>query len=165
MEVELKGIPVEKKETLNNLLEKYNYEFSQYDQAPFDDEGLFHYPYLDQYWSEAGRYPYFIIVDHKLAGFVLINRHGACDRPVNWSVAEFFVSYPYRRKGVATIIMERIFKLHQGFWHIKYHPKNAANKIFWNKLVRSVSNGCYEIVEGNECYFDGTASQVLIFKI
>ncbi|RAQ29225.1 hypothetical protein DPQ25_06975 [Hydrogeniiclostridium mannosilyticum] len=47
MEVELKGIPVEKKETLNNLLEKYNYEFSQYDQAPFDDEGLFHYPYLD----------------------------------------------------------------------------------------------------------------------
>ncbi len=54
MEVELKGIPVEKKETLNNLLEKYNYEFSQYAQAPFDDEGLFHYPYLDQYWPEAG---------------------------------------------------------------------------------------------------------------
>ena len=113
----------------------------------------------------GGRYPYFIIVDHKLAGFELINRHGACDRSVNWSVAEFFVSYPYRRKGVATIIMERIFKLHQVFWHIKYHPKNATSKIFWNKLVRSVSNGCYEVVEGNEGYFGGTASQVLAFKI
>lgn len=165
MEVELKVIPVEKKEMLNNLLEKYNYEFSQYDQVPFDDDGLFHYPYLDQYWTETDRHPYFIVVDHKLAGFVLLNRHEECDRPIDWSVAEFFVSYNYRRKGVATMIMEQIFARYKGFWHIKYHPKNVASERFWNKLVRLVSNGCYEVVKGKEDYFDGTTSKVFVFKI
>ena len=39
MQVELTVVLPVEKETLRNLLEKYNYEFSQYDLIPFNEEG------------------------------------------------------------------------------------------------------------------------------
>lgn len=50
MKVEIKRVSEERKETLANLLEKYNYEFSQYDKRQFDDNGLFGYKYLNNYF-------------------------------------------------------------------------------------------------------------------
>ena len=41
MQVELTAVLPVEKETLRNLLEKYNYEFSQYDLIPFNEEGLY----------------------------------------------------------------------------------------------------------------------------
>ena len=52
MKVCLREVPPEEKETLFHLLEKYSYEFSQYDQTSFDDKGLFGYPYLDLYFTQ-----------------------------------------------------------------------------------------------------------------
>jgi predicted acetyltransferase len=164
MNIELMPVSIDKKDILNNLLEKYNYEFSQYDKIPFNQNGLYNYRYLDYYWTEEGRAAYFIVVDNNLAGFVMINKHPECDKPINWAIAEFFVSYNYRRCGVATTIMNEVFKIYKGYWHIKYHPKNIASEIFWTKTANKASNGNYEIIKGNEDYFDGTEAKVLFFK-
>jgi len=43
MNVEIRPVTPDEKNTLNNLLEKYNYEFSQYDRIPFGADGLYHY--------------------------------------------------------------------------------------------------------------------------
>jgi len=53
-------IPVEKdqKEILRNLLEKYEYDFSQYNQRDVNNLGLFGYDYLDNYWTEENRFPF-----------------------------------------------------------------------------------------------------------
>lgn len=165
MNVELKQVAIGEKEILSNLLEKYNYEFSQYDKVPFDENGLFGYRYLDNYWTNEGRFPYFIIVDKKLAGFALINKYPECDRPIDWAVAEFFVSYNFRRSGVASIVMKKIFEIHKGYWHIKYHQKNVASELFWNKIAKDYTNNNYEVVKGNEDYYDGTEAKVLFFKV
>lgn len=141
MDVQLKLATLDEKQTLLNLLEKYNYEFSQYD-----------------------RRPYLIKVDGKLAGFALINKIKECDCNCDWSVAEFFVGYLYRRKGVATQIMEEIFRRHKGFWHIKYHCNNIASEKFWNKLVSSVTDNNYEILQSSP-FYDGSVGKVLYFKI
>lgn len=164
MDVQLKLATLDEKQTLLNLLEKYNYEFSQYDKRPFDEQGAFGYKYLDCYWQEDNRYPYLIKVDGKLAGFALINKIKECDCNCDWSVAEFFVGYLYRRKGVATQIMEEIFRRHKGFWHIKYHCNNIASEKFWNKLVSSVTNNNYKILQSSP-FYDGTVGKVLYFKI
>lgn len=50
MNIVLKQVMFEEKETLRNLLEKYDYEFSQYDHRDVDSLGLFGYFYLDHYW-------------------------------------------------------------------------------------------------------------------
>lgn len=65
----------EDRNTMMNLLEKYLYEFSQWDKADVNENGLYGYEYLDCYFEEENRYPYFIKVDDKIAGLVLISDH------------------------------------------------------------------------------------------
>jgi predicted acetyltransferase len=164
MNVELKPVPAEGKDILNNLLEKYNYEFSQYDKIPFGTDGLFHYLHLDAYWTEKDRAAYFIMAEGALAGFALINAHPECDHPLDWAVAEFFVAYPYRRSGVGSRAMEEIFRRHRGVWHIKYHPENTASAVFWNGIAQRHAQDGVQKLRGSEDYFDGTPSQVLVFR-
>lgn len=164
MKIVLKPVPPEQKDTLDNLLEKYNYEFSQYDRLPFGPDGLYHYWPLDAYWTEPGRAAYFILVDEVLAGFVLINAHPECDRPLDCAVAEFFVAYQYRRSGVGSEAMRQIFQRHRGQWHIKYHRKNAASVAFWHRIAQEYAAGPVEVVRGSEDYGDGTPAEVLVFR-
>lgn len=164
MDVAIRPVLPEEKETLNNLLEKYNYEFSQYDKIPFGADGLFHYLHLDAYWTETDRAAYFIMAEGALAGFVLINAHPECDRPLEHAVAEFFVAYPYRRAGVGSETMRQIFQRHRGVWHIKYHPANTVSVAFWNGIARRYAAGLVEKLRGSEDYYDGTPSEVLVFR-
>lgn len=165
MNIELKQVTEKEKQTLANLLEKYNYEFSQYDKRKFGANGLFGYKYLDNYFSDNDRFAYYIMVDDELAGFALINKYHECERPIDWSMAEFFVSYNFRRLGVATKAVDLIFLKHRGCWHIKYHKDNKASAVLWNNVAKKYSNDNYELVTGIEPFDDGTESNVLFFRI
>lgn len=164
MKISIKRIGSDEKDTLANLLEKYNYEFSQYDKRQFDNNGLFGYKYLNNYFTEQGRFAYFIFVDDTLAGFALINKYKECDRPIDWSIAEFFVSYNFRRQGVATETVRQIFDIHKGLWHIKYHRNNIASAVLWNKVAK-MYDGNYELCIGDEPFGDGTEATVLYLEV
>jgi predicted acetyltransferase len=164
MNITLRPVPQSDKAILNNLLEKYNYEFSQYDKIPFGRDGLFNYWPLDLYWTDERRAAYFIMADDNLAGFALINDHPECEKPLDWAVAEFFVAYPYRRMGVGSRVMEEIFRRHKGVWHIKYHTANKASVAFWNGVAQRHAAGQVEKLRGTEDYYDGTPSEVLVFE-
>ena len=56
MKTTIKKVTLSEKDTLANLLEKYNYEFSQYDKRQFNNNGLFGYKYLNNYFTEESRY-------------------------------------------------------------------------------------------------------------
>ena len=56
MKLKLVPIQEEEKEILRNLLEKYLYEFSQYDGGTVNALGLYGYSYLDNYWTEENRW-------------------------------------------------------------------------------------------------------------
>jgi predicted acetyltransferase len=101
MSVELKRVTADEKEILKNLLEKYDYEFSQWDKRDVNKLGLYGYPYLDHYWTEDKRWAYFILVDGQLAGFAMVIDYPEVkDRETDFQMAEFFVMYKYRRMGV-----------------------------------------------------------------
>ena len=165
MKTEIVRVTREQRDTLANLLEKYNYEFSQYDKRKFGEDGLFGYKYLDCYFTEKSRYAYFIYCGGELAGFALLNKYPELDRPIDWSVAEFFVAYNFRRQGVATEAVRQIFEKHKGFYHIKYHRKNEASVRLWQSVAKMYSNGKYELAVGNEPFDDGTQASVLYFEV
>lgn len=146
-------------------MEKYNYEFSQYDKRAFGNDGLFGYKYLENYFIDCDRFAYFIYADGDLAGFALINKYPECQRPIDWSVAEFFVSYNFRRQGVATEAVMKIFEIHKGYYHIKYHNENKASVALWNSIANKFSNNHYEVCTGDEPFSDGTPSTVLFFEV
>jgi hypothetical protein len=56
MNIELRQANVNDKEVLRNLLEKYDYEFSQWDNRDVNKLGLFGYDYLDCYWTKKNRW-------------------------------------------------------------------------------------------------------------
>lgn len=66
MNIEVLPVTIDDKEILKNLLKKYDYEFSQYDNRDVNSIGLYGYKYLDYYWTEDKRWAFFIKVDGNL---------------------------------------------------------------------------------------------------
>lgn len=106
------------KETLENLLEKYTYEFSQYTQARVEKDGLFYYC-VDDIFNDKNCYSYFIKVDGELAGFALINNFLEINIPTDKIMYEFFITYPFRRKGIGRQATYQIFKQFCGSWQLE----------------------------------------------
>ncbi len=167
MELELVPVLLEEREILSNLLEKYNYEFSQYDQKKVNPLGLFGYQYLDYYWTEPEkRAAFFIRTCGNLAGFVMVNDHPETDEPTDYSLAEFFVMYPYRRCGIGKWAAFETFDRFHGKWQLMRHPKNIPSVHFWNHVVAEYTKGNYRLVEGHPkaVYDDGTLGDVFFFE-
>lgn len=166
MNMELVPVKASKKEILRNLLEKYDYEFSQYDQRDVNHLGLYGYDYLDYYWTEEGRHAFFIKVDDKLAGFAMINTLPEVSEKTDYSVAEFFVMHKYRGRGVGRYAAFKIFDMFHGKWQLKRHPKNLGSVHFWNKIISEYTGGDFVYIPGHPDaeYDDGSFGDVFIFQ-
>lgn len=165
---ELVAAAPEQKETLRNLLEKYLCEFAQWDHREVAEDGLYHYPWLDCYWTEPGRFAYLIRVDGHLAGFALVNDYPEIpDRQTDFGLAEFFIMPRYRRMGVGRQAAFQVFDLHRGRWQLQRHPHNLASVHFWNRVVDEYTHGRFEQINGypNPAvnYEDGTPADVFFF--
>jgi len=166
MNIELRLVPADEKEVLRNLLEKYEYEFSQYNNRDVNALGLYGYRYLDNYWSEDGRWAYFIEVDGKLAGFVMITNIPYDGTETDFSIAEFFVMYAYRRLGVGKEAFFKALEMHRGRWQLAYIPKNIPSVHFWTKVVDEYTKGNFELIKAHPGarHIDGSLCDVLLFK-
>jgi len=166
--VTLRKVELDEKQILANLLEKYDYEFSQYTGADINKLGLFGYSYLDHYWTDEGqRWAYFIEVDGKLAGFVMVKKHFSAEgREIDFCMAEFFVVYKYRGTGVAKKAFFDTLKLHKGRWELYYTPKNITSARFWHKTINEYTDGKYEFIKAYPTitYDDGTPADLFIFE-
>jgi predicted acetyltransferase len=166
MNISIELVSKDEKEILKNLLEKYNYEFSQYEDTDVNNLGLYGYKYLDHYWTEENRFAFFIKVNDKLAGFIMINDHGDIKIETKYSMGEFFVMYKYRKMGVGSYAVKYIFDKYKGKWQIAYTPRNIIAKNFLNKVIEKYTNGKYKIIKDSieAKYKDGTTGEVLIFE-
>ena len=142
--VELVKVTADRKDVLSNLTEKYLYEFSQWDKTDIGEDGLFGYEYLDCYFTEENRFPYFIKVDGKLAGFVLVN------------------DYP------EVEAVRQVLDRHHGKWQLKRHPHNLASVYFWDKVINELTGGNFELIKAypdrRSDYEDGTPADVFFFE-
>ena len=148
-------------------MEKYGYELSQYFGNDINDLGLYGYDYFDCYWTDENRYPYFIKVDDKLAGFIMINDYPEGTQKTDYTISEFFVLYKYRRNGVGKRSVKIILDKYKGKWQLKFHPKNELSKNFWLKTIDEYTNGKYNTIKDDPhqdaLYDDGTIGHILIF--
>lgn len=128
--VRLDVVAADDRNVLGRLLQFNAYEFSRFDGAVLDADGTYGYPYLDAYWSEAGRVPYFILADDELAGFALIRQgQGAT------SVAEFLVLPKFRRRRVGAQAARLLFDKHRGPWEVSQLGDNTAATEFWRRVI------------------------------
>ncbi|WDV47484.1 GNAT family N-acetyltransferase [Clostridiaceae bacterium M8S5] len=149
MNIEVVPVKLDEKEILKNLLEKYDYEFSWYDNRDVNALGLYGYEYLDYYWTEKNRWAYFVKVDGKLAGFVMVNDYPETNEKTDYTMAEFFIMYKYRRCGVGKYVAMKVFDMFKGKWQLKRHPKNIGSVYFWDNVVSKYTDGNYKLIKAH----------------
>ncbi|TCS96388.1 GNAT family N-acetyltransferase [Hazenella coriacea] len=141
-QIELEKVNYESKPVLQQLLEFYQYDCSDFESYDLNQHGCYGYKYLDHYWTEEGRFPFFIKVDGVLAGFALVNDY--CYTDADFSMAEFFVVKKYRNTGVGTYATQILLERFPGEWEVVQTPNNLPAQRFWKKVIGHFTNQQYK---------------------
>ena len=145
MNITVEPILPEQKSVFIQLMELYNYDFSLYSGDDVNEYGYYGYNHIDDYWNEAGRFPYFIRVQGKLAGLVLVR--SVCEYrqvPNPRCIAEFFVMQKYRRSGVGKAAAYMAFDKHPGNWEVSQWGNNLPAQAFWQATIADYTGGSYQ---------------------
>jgi predicted acetyltransferase len=138
--VELIPAAVAQAPILENLIELYAHDFSEFHPVEIGEDGRFGYRTLPLYWSDADRHPFLIRVDGKLAGLVLVKRgEGAA-----WDMAEFFVMRAYRRGGIGTQAAHDVWRKFPGPWQVRVMDSNVSGRRFWAAAIASFTGSTIE---------------------
>jgi len=136
MIIEITPATITERPILRNLMELYQYDFSEFDGADLSPLGYYDYPYLDHYWVDPERMPFLVRVDGNLAGFALVARYNyLTGQKDNWVMAEFFVLRKYRCQGVGEYVARYIFDQFPGEWQVGQIAENQAAAAFWRKII------------------------------
>ena len=143
--ITIEKIPIERKSVLRQLMELCNYDFSIYDQADVNDYGFFGYERIDHYWTDEGRMPYFIKVDDKYAGFVLVGHYTPkTATSAIWAINEFFIMKKYRRQGIGRHVARYVFEKYKGAWEVSQIYSNDVSRFFWEDVISEYTANGYE---------------------
>lgn len=148
----LEVVPVspEQKAILANLLELYSHDFSEFIDLEMGVDGRFGYRNLDLYWSDPHRWPNFIQIGGRLAGFVLLERIPR-EAGVMWDVAEFFVMRGFRRRGVGACAAHKIFTQLPGRWQVRVMRSNKPACQFWSRAVHAFAGKSVRLSYSSGC--------------
>lgn len=143
MKIELVKVPMNQKMVLRHLVELYQYDFSEFDSADVNEHGVYDYMFLDHYWTEPDRIPFFVKVNEKYAGFVLLRILKNQEREY-YSIAEFFIMRKYRRCRVGKKVAFQLFHQFQGEWEISEIEQNVSAQEFWRRVISEYTNNNYQ---------------------
>lgn len=156
MRIQIIQAKLKDKPIIRNLMELYQYDFSEIENNDVNNRGLFGYKYLDHYWTEATRKAFLIKITGKIAGFVLINKHSYVSNDKNTNViAEFFIMRKYRKKEIGTRVAMKIFDVFPGKWEVLQTSKNKIGQLFWRKVIKKYTKGNYREVYLNNKFWKG----------
>ena len=165
MNITLEPVKIEERQILQNLSELFIYEGTQHSFIDVNDAGLYDaLDDLDLYWTDENKHPFFIKVDGKLAGFVMVFDGRQIEEiESDYAIDEFFIMYKYKRQGIGRYCLNHILDTFKGKWQIWFHPRNEAAKHFWTNTIDEYTGGKYEVVQNTEPFFDGSIGNTLVF--
>lgn len=142
MDVQALPASITDKPIIQQMMELYQYDFSEFENTDLNEHGYFGYQYLDYYWVESDRYPFLVKVNGKLAGFVLVNQYTYLPGS-QYSVAEFFILRKYRQRGVGRQVALHVFNLFRGRWEIHQVHTNIVAQQFWRSVIGAYTENNY----------------------
>jgi len=145
MKFNLTVASIKDQKVINNLMQFYIYDFSEFIELDVEGDGFFGaYPGLEDYWKDGSdRFPYIIKMDEKYAGFALVRfiRSGTENY---FSIAEFFILKKYRRKGIGSAAAMQLFDMHTGHWEVYQKEGNKPARVFWNRVINEYAKGRFK---------------------
>src|SRR5437660_10220345 len=123
---------------LDNLLQLYAYDFSEFHDIDLGPDGRFVYQHLPLYFSEPHRYPFLVRRGDRLVGFVLVKKGSEVSgNQAVWDMAEFFVLRGCRRRGIGTQIAREVWTRFPGPWEVRVMQSNVEASHFWERAISS----------------------------
>lgn len=148
MKLEILQPTIEQRDALRNLMELYQYDFSEFEAEDVNEDGLYGYKYLDYYWTIPGHFPFLIKVNEKFAGFALVREISSDDlnSPSYFIISEFFIMKKYRKGGVGKQVAFYLFDFFPGAWEIAELETNLPAQKFWRKIISEYTKSNYSEV-------------------
>lgn len=127
-------VPKCKMEEMRKIFNDYFVELSQFDpDIKFDENGVPIYKWFNSYWEDKKRYPFYFVVDNKIAGFALVREL----ENLNYEMAEFYVCPDYRNNGNSLWFALEIVKMFNGKMEISTRHTNPRAVKFWGKVANN----------------------------
>lgn len=134
-------VPLVRKEEMRKYFYEYLTELAQFDPTiEFDEKGVPIYNWFDCYWVDKDRFPFFFIIDGKVAGIAMIREL----EPSQYDFAEFYVCPEYRKDGNALWFASEIASLFDGEFVFSTRHTNPRAIKFWGKFADTFQNSCYD---------------------
>lgn len=134
--IEVECASIEQRTILENLIQLYIYDFTEYVPMTLRPDGRFEYSRLSLYWAESGRHPFIIRADGRLAGFALVTKGSDFSgNKAVWDMAEFFVLRGERGRGVGYAGAANIWRQLPGPWEVRVMPDNLRALQFWRTSI------------------------------
>jgi predicted acetyltransferase len=131
--VKIVPITLAEKPSLLREMQDYIREMSAFDPTIEAVDGMYEYPYLDAYWSEDTRWPFWIVADGERAGFALLRRTE--EGPME--MAEFYMRPAHRRSGIGMAFARDLIARHSGHWIISEYRASAGAIAFWRRVIEA----------------------------
>jgi predicted acetyltransferase len=127
------------------LFELYVYDFSEMLNLDVGDDGRFHGPALEAYWTDARHHPFLVRADGKLAGFALVQQRSRLSGdPSIFDMDQFFVLRKYRRHGLGEQVAAWLFAHFAGVWEVRQKLENQGGIAFWRRAIGRYTRGQFE---------------------
>ncbi|WP_213939418.1 GNAT family N-acetyltransferase [Pseudomonas sp. dw_612] len=138
--IELHAAHRDELETIENLMQFYVYDFSEWLPLKLGEQGLFNIQPKPGYWQQPATRPFLIRVDGELAGFVTVDDdiHVA---DAEFNIGYFFVSRRFRGQGVAKFVVSALLSRLPGQWQIFHIDANQPARLFWAHVIPALTQG------------------------
>lgn len=156
MNIKLRLVAPKKKDDLAVLVNDYLKIHCQHQSVKTGPETVDDYIYFPEYWRELGRFPYFICLDDRTLGFVLVRTVFEKAKHF-YQVSDFYITPENHRQGFGKHAVNALWKKHPGEWELQVLGKNTAAREFWSNCTASYATGETLVTELKED--DGTRYQ------
>jgi len=151
MKVKLTRIDISKKQTLKQMLKAYQKELLGRESGE--------YKYLNSYWQNPNSYPFFIVVNGEIIGFVLINSYTVYLNKAK-SISEFYIKPKFRKQGLGKQAAKLALNKFKGECEIRVLKDNNLALDFWKKIATElVGDKLQEVTINNKLW----SGRILVF--
>lgn len=139
--VTLHRVSENEKDIFKNLMQFFAYDFSELNKMDINENGVYHQlPDVEEYYSDSNYTSFFIKVEGKLAGLVVVKK--IAEENVSY-LRHFFVMRKYRRLKVGETAANMIFDMFSGKWRVSQFDFNEPAIFFWRKIIERYTESNY----------------------
>lgn len=152
--IELHAAQRDELETIENLMQFYTYDFSEWLPLKLGEHGFFSIQPLMDDWRNPATRPFLIHVDDELAGFVTLDNDTHLPGAEH-NIGYLFVVRRFRGKGVARFVVSTLLNRFPGEWQIFHIDANPCARAFWTKVMPSLCPKGFNLhqlsIKGHPC--------------